>query len=117
RRLEGKVAVVTGSGRGIGRAIALRCAHEGADVVINYSRSAAEANEALAQVEAAGGRGLVLQADLRSAAEAERLIAESARHLGRLDILVNNAGGSTRKRFMEVTEEDYDRIVDLNLKG
>ena len=80
-RLEGKAVVVTGSGRGIGRAIALRAAREGADVVINYSRSAREAQEVLAEVEAAGRRGAVVQADLRSAAEARRLIDESARHL------------------------------------
>src|SRR5438128_938424 len=115
--LEGKVALVTGSGRGIGRAIALRFAREGADVVINYSRSAGEAKEALAQVEGAGRRGLVVQADLRSAREAVRLVEESARRLGRLDILVNNAGGGSAKPFLDVTEEDYDGVVDLNLKG
>jgi glucose 1-dehydrogenase len=116
-RLEGKAVVVTGSGRGIGRAIALRAAREGADVVINYSRSAREAQEVLAEVEAAGRRGAVVQADLRSAAEARRLIDESARHLGRLDILINNAGGGRVNPFTEVTEEDYDHVVDLNLKG
>jgi NAD(P)-dependent dehydrogenase (short-subunit alcohol dehydrogenase family) len=93
RRLTGKIAVVTGSSRGIGRAIALRFAHEGADVVINYARSADEAHEVCTQVEAAGRRGLVIRADLRSPAEAEQLVEEAARELGGLDILVNNAGG------------------------
>lgn len=117
KRLEDKIAVVTGSGRGIGRAIALRFAHEGADVVINYARSADQANEALALVEAAGRRGLVVKADLRSAAEAQRLIQESARHLGMLDVLVNNAGGGKSQPFTEVGEEEYNTVVDLNLKG
>ncbi len=116
-RLKDKAVVVTGSGRGIGRAIALRLAREGADVVINYSRSADEAQEVCAAVEAAGRRGVIVQADLRSAAEARRLIEESARHLGRLDVLVNNAGGGRVGPFTEVTEEDYDHVVDLNLKG
>jgi glucose 1-dehydrogenase len=117
KRLEGKVAVVTGSGRGIGRAIALRFAREGADVVINYARSADEAHEVLAQVEADGGRGLVVQADLRSAAEVARLVEEAVRHFGGLDILVNNAGGGKSQPFTEVAEHDYDTVVDLNLKG
>jgi glucose 1-dehydrogenase len=117
KRLEGKAVVVTGSGRGIGRAVALRVAREGADVVINYSRSADEAHEALAEVEAAGRRGAVVQADLRAAAEARRLIEEAARHLGRLDVLVNNAGGGRAGPFTEVAEEDYDHVVDLNLKA
>jgi glucose 1-dehydrogenase len=116
--LEGKVAVVTGGGRGIGRAIAVRFAREGADVVVNYAHNAAEANDARAQVEAAGRRGLVIQANLGSAAEARRLVEDSARQMGRLDILVNNAGGGGQaKPFTEVAEEDYDRVVDLNLKG
>jgi glucose 1-dehydrogenase len=117
QRLTGKVAVVTGSSWGIGGAIALRFAHEGADVVINYARSIAEAHDVRTQVEAAGQRGLVVQADLRSPAEAARLVEEASRHLGGLDILVNNAGGGTPRPFTEVTEADYDGVVDLNLKG
>ena len=117
QRLQDKVALVTGSGRGIGRGIALRFAQEGADVVIHYSRSADEARDALAEVEAAGRRGAVVQADLRSAAEARRMIEEAANQLGRLDVLVNNAGGGRGKPFPDVTEEDYDAVVDLNLKG
>jgi len=116
-RLEGGTALVTGSSRGIGRAIALRLAREGADVVVNYSRSEAEAREVVAGVEAAGRRGLALKADLRRADEARRLVEEAAAGLGRLDILVNNAGGGRAGAFTEVTEEDYDHVVDLNLKG
>jgi len=116
-RLEGGAALVTGSSRGIGRAIALRLAREGADVVVNYSRNEAEAREVVAGVEAAGRRGFAVQADLRKADEARRLIEEAAEGLGRLDILVNNAGGGRAGAFTEVTEEDYDHVVDLNLKG
>jgi NAD(P)-dependent dehydrogenase (short-subunit alcohol dehydrogenase family) len=116
-RLARKVAVVTGSSRGIVRAIALQFADEGADVVINYARSADEAHDVRTQVEAAGPRALVVQADLRSPAEAAPLVEEAARHLGGLDILVNNAGGGTPRPFIEVTEADYDTVVDLNLKG
>ncbi len=118
RRLEGKVAAVTGSGRGIGRAIALRFAREGADVVINYSRSRDAAQAVLAEVTAAGRRGLAIEADLRSSSEARRLVEDAASQLGRLDILVNNAGGGGRAApFTDVAEEDYDHVVDLNLKG
>jgi glucose 1-dehydrogenase len=117
RRLEGKVAVVTGSSRGIGRGIAVRFAREGAAVVVNYASGADQAKETLSQVEAAGGRGLIVRADLRRVPEGARLVDESARHFGRLDVLVNNAGGGVPKPFTEVTEEDYDQVVDLNLKG
>ncbi len=116
-RLKDRTALVTGSSRGIGRAIALRLAREGADVVVNYSRSEAEALEVVAGVEAAGRRGFALKADLRIADEARRLVDEAAAGLGRLDILVNNAGGGRAGEFTEVTEDDYDHVVDLNLKG
>ncbi len=116
-RLQGKIALVTGSGRGIGRAIAARFAREGADVVVNYGHHADEADETLAAVEAAGRRGLVVKADLASAADARRLVEEGARHFGGLDILVNNAGVEVDAPFTEATEEDYDKVLDVNLKG
>jgi glucose 1-dehydrogenase len=116
-RLEEKVAIVTGSSQGIGQAIAIRFAQEGADVVINYNRNPGGAQDALGQVEAAGRRGLIVQANLSSTADVRRLVSTAAEHFGRVDILVNNAGVETHAPFWEVTEEDYDRVLNTNLKG
>src|SRR5688572_23524666 len=91
-RLAGKIALVTGSSRGIGRAIAVRLAQEGADVAINYSRDEAPALEVLAEVEAAGRRGVVIKADLANVAETRAMVDDVVSQLGRLDVLVNNAG-------------------------
>jgi glucose 1-dehydrogenase len=116
-KLVGKVALVTGSSQGIGRAIAERFAQEGADVVINYNRTPGGAEEALRNVEAAGRRGMIVQADLADTTQVRNLIAAGIDHFGRLDILVNNAGIETHAPFWEVTEEDYDRVLNVNLKG
>jgi glucose 1-dehydrogenase len=116
-RLQGKRAVVTGSGRGIGRAIAVRFAQEGADVVINDLDIRTTARETLAQVVATGRRGVLIQADLSHADQARRLIDDAVRQLGPLDILVNNAGIEKHAPFVEVTEEDYDKVLHVNLKG
>ncbi len=116
-KLEGKVALVTGSSLGIGRAIAVRFAREGADLVINYNRSPDGAREALQEVEKAGRRGLIVQADLGSTADIRRLVSSGIEHFGRLDVLVNNAGIEKHAPFWEVKEEDYDKVLDVNLKG
>jgi len=116
-RLANKIALVTGSSLGIGRAIAERFAQEGADVVINYNRTLSGAEEALRNVEAAGRRGLIVKADLSNTTEVRKLVATAVEHFGRLDILVNNAGIETHAPFWEVTEEDYDRVLNVNLKG
>jgi glucose 1-dehydrogenase len=116
-RLNDKIALVTGSSQGIGRAIAVRFAQEGADVVINYNRTAKGAEEALAEVKAAGRRGLIVQADLGKVEDIRRLINQGIEHFGRLDVLVNNAGLETHAPFWDVTEEDYDRVLNVNLKG
>jgi glucose 1-dehydrogenase len=116
-KLDGKIALITGSSQGIGRAIAVRFAQEGADVVINYNRTPGGAEEALREVEAAGRRGLIVQANIGSTADVKRLITTAVEHYGRLDILVNNAGVETHAPFWEVTEEDYDRVLNTNLKG
>ena len=116
-RLSGKTAVVTGSSQGIGRGIVERFAREGADVVINYHHSLADAQAVLAEVEAAGRRGLTVQADVSTTAGVRQLIDAAVDHFGQLDILVNNAGVEVNAPFWEVTEEDYDRVLNVNLKG
>src|SRR5262245_9752468 len=116
-RLKDKIALVTGSSQGIGRAIAVRFAREGADVVFNYNRTAKGAEEALAEVEAAGRRGLIVKADLGNVEDIRRLINQGVKHFGRLDVLVNNAGLETHAPFWDVTEEDYDKVLNVNLKG
>jgi glucose 1-dehydrogenase len=116
-RLDGKKALVTGSGRGIGRAIAVRFAREGADVVINDIHIEGAARQTLAEVEATGRRAVLIQADVSRTDEARRLIDEAFHRLGPLDILVNNAGIEKRAPFVEVAEEDYDAVLAVNLKG
>jgi glucose 1-dehydrogenase len=116
-KLEGKTALVTGSSQGIGRSIAVRLAQEGADVVINYNSNPDKAAEVLALVEATGRKGFVVQANTGTVSDVRRLVAESVAHFGKLDILVNNAGVEKNAPFWEVTEEDYDRVLDINLKG
>jgi glucose 1-dehydrogenase len=117
KRLEGKTAVVTGSSRGIGRGIALRYAVEGANVVINYVGSATAANEVLAEVEDSGARGIIVQADVSSPAEVTQLVDEAARAFGGVDVLVNNAGIELHAPFWDVTEEAYDKVMAVNMKG
>jgi glucose 1-dehydrogenase len=116
-RLRGKVAIVTGSSQGIGRAIAKRFAEEGASVVINYSRNPEPARELLAEVEAAGGAARTLKANLGDVREIRTLVADTIAHFGTVDILVNNAGVEKHAPFWDVTEEEYDAVLDVNLKG
>lgn len=116
-RLKGKVALVTGSSRGIGREIARRLAAEGADIAIHYNRSSEGAEEALQEVTAAGRRGHVFSGNLASAREAIALVDQAVEHFGQLDVLVNNAGVEKKAPFWDVTEEDFDLVVDVNLKG
>lgn len=116
-RLEGKVAVVTGSGSGIGRAIAERLAGEGAACVIDYVNHVEEAQETLNRITAAGGKGVLVQADVSSIADCTRLIEQSWTQLGSCDILVNNAGIEKEANFVDVTEAEYDAVMGVNLKG
>jgi glucose 1-dehydrogenase len=125
-KLEGKVALVTGSSQGIGQGVVLRLAQEGAQVVINYRSHPEGAEDTLAKVEAAGGKcymaqcpsqGHTIKADLGSVTEIRRLIEESIDHFGKLDILVNNAGIEKHAAFWDVTENDYDAVMNVNLKG
>jgi glucose 1-dehydrogenase len=115
-KLEGKVALVTGSAQGIGQAIAIRLAQEGADIVID-DRKVEGAQDTLKQVEAIGRRGLVVQGDLGKIDDDRRIVKEGVAHFGKIDILVNNAGVEKAAPFWEVTEADYDFVLNINLKG
>jgi glucose 1-dehydrogenase len=116
-RLAGKVALITGSSKGIGRAIAERFAREGADVVINYNSDPGGADEAVRAAEQHGARAVAIQADLATVTGVRALVAQGIAHMGRLDVLVNNAGVEKHAPFWEVTEADYDKVLDVNLKG
>jgi len=116
-RLKNKVSVITGSSRGIGRAIAIRFAEQGSDVVINYHTNEAAAREVEAEVIALGRRALVVKADVTDREGIKCLFKITKETFGRIDILVNNAGINKRGWFEEVTDEDWDMIMDVNLKG
>ena len=116
--LTGRVAVVTGSARGIGKAITLRYASLGASVVINYSADEDNARRTLDEVEAAGGRGIVVQADASSPADLDRLFAAAVDAFGSLDIVVANAGREViGQPAVEATEDEFDRVFAVNTKG
>ena len=116
-RCGGKVVLVTGAQRGIGRAIALRFAAAGADVALNYLDDQAEAESAAAQIVALGRRAATIGADIAKPAEARDLVADAERALGPIDILVNNAAIFPRAPFLELTEETWDAVLDTNLKS
>src|SRR5438067_1087374 len=108
RKLIGKVALVTGASRGIGRAIALRLAQDGASVIVNFAGSAHQAQETVTLIEQAGGKAVAVQADVSKVAEVRRLFDACFEKFGRLDILVNNAGVIFYKPVAEVTEDEFD---------
>jgi glucose 1-dehydrogenase len=116
-KLRDQVAIVTGAGRGIGAALAKGLARAGAAVVVNYSRSAKEAQKVAEEIVAAGGRAVAVQADVRNLAEHQCLIDAALDQLGGLGILVNNAGLEYRESFLTTTEEQFDHTLDVNLKG
>jgi glucose 1-dehydrogenase len=117
KRLENRVALVTGSSSGIGQAIAKRLAEDGANIVINYAGNADGAQETLRQVRAADAKGIVVHGDISKFDSARKLVEQGWADLGSVDILVNNAGIEKKADFAEVTEEDYDRVLSVNLKG
>jgi 3-oxoacyl-[acyl-carrier protein] reductase len=116
-RLAGKVAIVTGASRGIGRAVAERFAAEGAAVVVNYTKGAEKASAVVRGIEAAGGSAIAVQADVSRSADVQRLVAQTLDRFGRVDVLVNNAGVMIPKAVLETTEDDWDLTIDVNLKG
>lgn len=116
-RLEGKRTLVTGGSRGIGRAIALGLAREGADVAVNYRHGRDDAGSAVREIEQMGRRAMAVQGSTSSRSDVDRFVAEAHDFLGGLDILVNNAGILKRTPFLEISEEEWDAILDVNLKG
>jgi glucose 1-dehydrogenase len=121
QHLEGKVAIITGGDQGIGRAIALRLAAEGADIAFCYRANRPGAEEVVSRITSegagAGRRALALQADIGDTAQARTFITAVFDHFGAADILVNNAGLERRADFWEVSEQDYDVVLNVNLKG
>jgi NAD(P)-dependent dehydrogenase (short-subunit alcohol dehydrogenase family) len=117
KRLDGQVAIVTGSSRGIGKAIAERFAAEGAKVTINWVASEREAQGVVDSIRRDGGDALSVRADVSKSADVKDLVRATVGHFGRVDILVNNAGVMFTKSVLDSTEEDWDRTIDVNLKG
>jgi 3-oxoacyl-[acyl-carrier protein] reductase len=115
--LQGKIAIVTGASRGIGVAIARELAAQGATVVVNHRDSALQAEGGVAEIAAAGGQALAIQADVSSAADAQRLVKETVDRFGRLDILVNNAGTTRDMLLLMMSEDDWDTVIRTNLKS
>src|SRR3954447_6543314 len=116
-RLTGKKALVTGGDQGIGQAIALRLAEEGADIVLNYRKNRDGAEETRGRIEQLGRTAVALQADVGKGAAVRTLVQQAVAALGALDILVNNAGIEKNAGFLDVTEEDYRAVIEVNLSG
>jgi 3-oxoacyl-[acyl-carrier protein] reductase len=116
-RLEGKIAVVTGASRGIGRAIAQRLAAEGATVVVNHRASEGQAQEVVASIEENGGEAVVMQADVSDFQQAHEMMQKVQKQFGRIDVLVNNAGTTRDTLLMMMKEADWDLVIDTNLKS
>ena len=115
--LDGKVAIVTGGSRGIGRAVAIALATAGAKVVINYAGNVVAAEEVKATIEAAGGQAIIVQADVANDEAVAAMIKQAVDTFGRIDILINNAGITRDNLLMRMKEEDWDAVINTNLKG
>ena len=116
-RLKDKVALVTGSSRGVGRAVALGFAQEGARVVINYSSSEAAANEVVQAAKSMGTEAIAVKADVAKKGEVEELVGRTVEEFGRIDIIVNNAGFTRPAMLLKMTEEQWDQVVNIHMKG
>src|SRR5213596_1899009 len=117
KKLEGKIALITGGSRGIGAAIAKRLAADGANVGITYTRSADAAASVVKEIERAGRKAIAIQADATDAGAVEAAVEKTVATFGRLDVLVNNAGTAVPKSFEETTLEELDRVIDINVRG
>lgn len=115
--LKGKTAVVTGASRGIGKAIALKLAELGANIVINYRSSSNSVEELIKEIEAKGSKAIAVQGDVSVFAEAENMMKKAVEAFGSLDILVNNAGITKDGLILRMKEEDFDKVIEVNLKG
>lgn len=115
--LQGKIAVVTGGSRGIGSSIALKLAEKGAKVAVNYNGSEEKAKEVLSQIEAKGGEGIVIKANITKPEEVLEMFQTVEEKLGKVDILVNNAGITKDNLIMRMKEEEWDSVIETNLKG
>jgi len=115
--LEGRIAIVTGASRGIGRAIALELAARGAAILVNYNRSPQSADEVVSQIKANGGKAQAVQADVSDFKQAQELVKTAVDSMGGLDILVNNAGITRDTLIMMMSEEDWNNVIDTNLKS
>ena len=115
--LKGKVALITGSSRGIGKGAAIELAKSGASVVINYIADKSAAESVLKEINSGGGRACIIQADVSKPGDVERLVIESAHTFGDIDILINNAGIAKIQSFEKVSESDWDEIIRVNLKS
>ena len=116
-KLKEKVALITGSSRGVGRAIAFAYAKEGASVVINYTSNQTAGEEVVETIKEKGGRAILFKADVAKAAEAEALVQKGIEEFGSLDILVNNAGFSRPAMLLKMSEDQWDQVLDIHLKG
>ena len=117
KKLRGRVALVTGAGKRLGRVVALRLALEGANVAVHYGKSAAEAGEVVAEIEEMGRRAAAFQAELTDVAAIRKLVADVVAHFGQLDILVNSAANFLETKFFETSEEVWDASLDTNLRA
>jgi 3-oxoacyl-[acyl-carrier protein] reductase len=116
-KLNGKVALVTGGSRGIGKAICLTYAREGARVAVNYTKGAREAEAVVAEIKATGGQAIPVMADVSQRSQVKKMVEEVLGAFGRIDVLVNNAGILIPTNLMETSDEEWDRVMDVNLKG
>ncbi|HWY45168.1 MAG TPA: 3-oxoacyl-ACP reductase family protein [Candidatus Sulfotelmatobacter sp.] len=117
KKLEGKIALITGGSRGIGAAIAKRLAADGANVAITYTKGADAAASVVKEIERAGRKAIAIQADAADAAAVKAAVEKTVATFGRLDVLVNNAGTAIPKPFEEATLEELDRVIDINIRG